>query len=190
MESNGVKNRIQISNATAELLKQSGKEAWITPREDAVVARGLGILSTYWLTPKGKLASSVASDSQGDSHDSEHIRNIKLEKEIDEERLIAWMVELISTHIRKIMAQRKGKLGTNINARSVTKGKALAEAVDIIVLPKFDAKSSSEKENYRDVVLDPEVIDQLHHFVATVAGMYLDNPFHNFGRYPYCFHLI
>lgn len=49
MESTGAKDKIHISQATADLLIQSGKSNWIKPREDIVEAKGKGVLKTYWL---------------------------------------------------------------------------------------------------------------------------------------------
>lgn len=49
MESTSMPGKIQISQATANALKAYGKEAWITPREDRVEAKGKGFLQTYWV---------------------------------------------------------------------------------------------------------------------------------------------
>lgn len=49
MESNGLKNRIHVSEATAHLLRASGKQSWLTQREDMIEAKGKGLLQTYWV---------------------------------------------------------------------------------------------------------------------------------------------
>ncbi|CAB9497506.1 Receptor-type guanylate cyclase gcy [Seminavis robusta] len=49
MESNGVPNRIHVSESTAQFLKQAGKEHWLTPREDKITAKGKGLMQTYWV---------------------------------------------------------------------------------------------------------------------------------------------
>ena len=46
MESTGVTNKIQVSQATADLLIEAGLETWLTPREDRVFAKGKGELQT------------------------------------------------------------------------------------------------------------------------------------------------
>ncbi len=49
MESNGVPNKIQISQETAKFLAEAGREDWLKPRDDLVKAKGKGMLQTYWL---------------------------------------------------------------------------------------------------------------------------------------------
>lgn len=49
MESTGKPGRIQISQETADQLAIKGKRSWLVPREEAVVAKGKGELSTFWL---------------------------------------------------------------------------------------------------------------------------------------------
>ena len=39
MESNGVPGRIQISEATASLLRNAGKESWFCPRDEKIVVK-------------------------------------------------------------------------------------------------------------------------------------------------------
>ena len=53
MESTGVRNRIQCSVSTAELLRQGGKGAWLSEREDKVVAKGKGEMKTYFIAGRG-----------------------------------------------------------------------------------------------------------------------------------------
>lgn len=49
MESTGVPGRIQVSQATADLLVVAGKGEWIKAREGLVNAKGKGEMQTYWL---------------------------------------------------------------------------------------------------------------------------------------------
>lgn len=66
MESNGVKGRIHISQETADELAAKGKGAWVTPREDKVVAKGKGELQTYWVSPR-EATTANQSDLSGSS---------------------------------------------------------------------------------------------------------------------------
>lgn len=58
MESNGEGNMIQVSQATADLLEQAGKKAWLNRREDLIVAKGKGSMQTYWLDPSNRPETS------------------------------------------------------------------------------------------------------------------------------------
>jgi class 3 adenylate cyclase len=42
MESTGLKNQIQLSNDTADLLRAAGKGKWLVAREEKIVAKGKG----------------------------------------------------------------------------------------------------------------------------------------------------
>jgi class 3 adenylate cyclase len=74
MESTGEKNRIQVSDVTADLIKQTGKGHWLLPRENLVEAKGKGYLQTYWLTfKKGRstVGKSHSTTSSADDIDNE-----------------------------------------------------------------------------------------------------------------------
>ena len=67
MESNGRPGSIQVSDATAQLLKVANKAHWLVEREDKIVAKGKGEMKTYWVatgTPSNRLTSvsSVTSE--------------------------------------------------------------------------------------------------------------------------------
>ena len=53
MESTGLKDKIQISQDTADLLVEAGKTHWFTKRDELVKAKGKGELQTYWLVSAG-----------------------------------------------------------------------------------------------------------------------------------------
>lgn len=61
IESTGQKNRVHVSKETAEILKQAGKTAWLTPREDKVIAKGKSEVSLYTY-PSGDELSSLLQD--------------------------------------------------------------------------------------------------------------------------------
>jgi class 3 adenylate cyclase len=53
IESNGMPNRIHVSQECADLLILAGKTKWLTTREGGIAAKGKGILQTYWLSLGG-----------------------------------------------------------------------------------------------------------------------------------------
>ena len=49
VESTGERGKIHLSEETADLIIDAGKQHWITARRDKVNAKGKGSLQTYWL---------------------------------------------------------------------------------------------------------------------------------------------
>jgi hypothetical protein len=118
MESTGSRGRIQISQTTADLISDGGKAHWITPREDAVQAKGKGVMKTYWLnrTVAQKGSSSVAS-SEGETASpavAAGIVSSPVTNSTKQERLVRWMVELLMEHLKKIVSDHRA-----VNFRSI-----------------------------------------------------------------------
>lgn len=65
MESNGKPGSIHVSQSTADCLIASGKGRWLTPREDTIIAKGLGEMNTYWVKV---LAESVGTGTSTSAH--------------------------------------------------------------------------------------------------------------------------
>ena len=119
MEHTGIRDRVQISQETADLLIGAGKANWVTKREDVVYAKGkgmhrcvyqfqyltassLGELQTFWLESSITNSSSYdAGSSAGstDDGDDEHVVDKKpRENQLDAKtmRLIEWNVDVLS----------------------------------------------------------------------------------------------
>jgi Adenylate and Guanylate cyclase catalytic domain len=96
MESTGVKDKIHISEATANLLSTADKGHWIIPREDAVEAKGKGVLRTYWLKPTAHKGRSNASSDVGSSDcgktSTSHSNTNSETNATKNNRLVDWMV--------------------------------------------------------------------------------------------------
>jgi hypothetical protein len=101
-----------------------------------------------------------------------------------QDRLVDWMVELFTDHIRKIVAMRN----PNRKERPAPQyrrqeGKtSLDEVAEVIVLPRFDERSHSGYTNPKEIDISDDVTKQLHHYISIIASHYRDNPFHNFGK--------
>lgn len=84
MESTGVTNKIQVSQETADHLIASGHQQWLTPRVDKVVAKGKGVLQTYFVN----ISSKTISSSTSSQHDSaECLEVLEDQTMFDEEAL-------------------------------------------------------------------------------------------------------
>ena len=67
MESNGVPNKIHVSEATAMELISLNKQAWLTKREDMITAKGKGQMVTYWVEPQRMAGSAITAETLGAS---------------------------------------------------------------------------------------------------------------------------
>ena len=67
MESNGLPQKIHVSQATADLLVAAGKRCWLVKRDELVEAKGKGKMQTWWVNPSPFGAASVAALSCDDS---------------------------------------------------------------------------------------------------------------------------
>lgn len=80
VESNGVPNKIHVSQATADELKVHGYGSWLVPREDIVMAKGKGEMKTYFvdvtqtksLGTKSSITISSGNESMEDDEDVAH----------------------------------------------------------------------------------------------------------------------
>ncbi|KAL7562532.1 hypothetical protein ACA910_008238 [Epithemia clementina (nom. ined.)] len=193
MESTGLRDHIQISQETADLLRAAGKGEWIVPRRDIVVAKGKGELKTYWLEVASHEGASVTS---GEGSDGESIVEMELQAQnqgFNEEeevifsdkamRLIDWNVDLLLRLLQLTVARRMAHppVGQKPNEQAIGRDKkrtVLDEVSEVIVLPDYDDLAYAADP--KSVILDPDVELQLYEYVTSVAGMYRKNPFHNF----------
>jgi len=198
MESTGVQNRIQLSQATADLLILNGKEHWITKRVDKVRAKGKGEMTTYFLLSVKKKSSSTTSASASKIDEvilvrsGNHSKGVKTVEKRN--RVADWVVEMLGKLLKEMKAKRKltGIRRDNkatiqeLENRSIGAGSSgehedrtvIDEVAEYLKLPSF-FKGGPGKENPH-VTLDKEIIDELQHYVYSIASLYKKNPFHNF----------
>lgn len=66
MESTGKPDMIQCSEATANFLKDAGKNSWLAPRNEPVFAKGKGQIQTYWVLQRANaLKTKKKRDANG-----------------------------------------------------------------------------------------------------------------------------
>jgi hypothetical protein len=166
MESTGVRNKIQMSSATAKLLTKAGKDHWIEKRGDYIDVKGKGSQETYFLksstmkeSSSGKTGSTngatveITDSASGDSDERQavgHLFTREVNKNLSSKtaRLIDWNTEVLSRRICAIVKHKESLIDIDVN----------------------------------DLQLDKAVIGLLRHYIQRIACMYRDNPFHNFSH--------
>lgn len=136
MNSTGQRNKIQVSQSTADLLVNAGKGHWLKARETLVEAKGKGSLQNFWLEPQSGMRSSMGSagsdlepqpsehESSPDNHVNASASSVKhlgvsalwgIRSEISDmehhrnrhQRLIEYIVDLLTEHLKQIIARRR-----------------------------------------------------------------------------------
>lgn len=181
IESTGKKGRIQISLATASLLREAGKANWVVPREERVLAKGIGIIQTCWL--------SLKAFSPGDISTSLDISSKESVKHTIDKRdaLVDWHTEGLARFLKVVVAQQRaskkpGDVDSALTAaeRNLTRNRKapIDEITEKIDFPEvFDLDKVQEASE--SIALDQNVMMQLRSFVESIASTYKDVPFHN-----------
>eukprot|EP00980_Cylindrotheca_fusiformis_P001073 scaffold295_cov96-Cylindrotheca_fusiformis.AAC.3 len=202
MESTSARNRIQVSQVTADLLSASGHSAWVAPRNKTILVKGKGQMQTYWLKTKSEeglypsesksgmhnaadtLTESSFATSTREADDTADVSGIEAMSKA--ERLVEWNVEVLSPLLQQIIASRGGTVDTDdqsLSRHEATIGTGetvLEEFVPIIPLKRFDAGDLSKRQKASSIDIGEVAISQLRSYLANVASMYQDNAFHNF----------
>ncbi|KAL3912900.1 MAG: hypothetical protein SGILL_006704 [Bacillariaceae sp.] len=181
MESHGIIGKIQISQATADLLIDAKKEHWLSSRDDRVEVKGKGQMQTYFVEPGG-LATAKGQKA---------IDVLAGQLDTKTERLVSWNVAVLSRLLNQVIQSRQETQKVNGGRKrgnSITKPDVewscpqdkmvLDEVKEIIELPEFSAASSGQQESFD---LEEDVKAQLYEYVSEIALTYhVSNPFHNF----------
>ena len=201
MESTGERNKIQVSQKTAELLIAAGKGEWIKPRDSLVVAKGKGKLQTFWLSPRTR---STGSQSGSHTNSTSFLeQDISSNTGIDEvvpvvskiedrvvaanQNLVNWYVDFLQTLLKKVLATRVDPtlteaLVTTVEGLAIENqsGKTLLEEMEeFVVLPDQPTAMLRDPESFD---LSPIVLGQLRDYVSTIAQLYRNKPFHCFAH--------
>ncbi|CAJ1948357.1 unnamed protein product [Cylindrotheca closterium] len=205
MESTGKKGRIQVSQETADLLRNSGKSHWLRPREELVNAKGKGELKTFWLDPTRKRGQKNAHNKAYSSNNNSVVpkmvqpvvppksANVKASESKEQEpqafdeksaRLIDWNVDVLLHHLARVIScrSRSTSNGSLVNhaAEVPTLPAVIDDVSEIIPLPPFDPENSRFRRVRPEVSTLQQTRADLHGFVSAIALMYRDVPFHNF----------
>jgi class 3 adenylate cyclase len=189
MESNGERNKIHVSQTTADLLVAAGKQHWVTKREELIEAKGKGKMQTFWVEPKAISPAFISHDDV--SRVSVQSEDAVSLDDLDDKtkRLVDWNVDILSSLLRQITARREAshssRKGYKVYEMATPKlnmleGTVLDEVTEIIELPAFDPQVARRQKDSKTIQLDTVVLEQLESFVTAVANMYRQNSVHNF----------
>lgn len=111
-------------------------------------------------------------------------------------RLVDWNVEILSGFLQKIVLSRgpcngrpRVSRGSSMASLLVSEdegkilgrtGIVLHDLVDVIEMPRFDARQARRLADGELAELDPAVKGQLREYVMRIASMHRDLPFHDF----------
>jgi hypothetical protein len=108
-----MRGRIQVSQTTADLIRSAGKDYWVQPRKDTVVAKGLGALKTFWLEQETKeqAVNSISSSNSSQTGSQVYTPPSK-QAEVSERmdlatkhgRHVDWMTVVLSVYVKKIVS--------------------------------------------------------------------------------------
>lgn len=204
MESNGEKNRIHISKETADLLKSVGKAHWFTPREDKIVAKGKGEMTTFWLNvTKGDHQSTSSGSSstplpclgiQSELTGSSFAQDLRFQSKSSSktQRLVDWNVDVLLTLLKQVEKARRAAMIVPDSIEKLAEmeqriregrpdSTVIDEVVEIVALPQFQSGVLRQDP----IEISPEALIQLRKYVSTIASMYNKNNFHNFEHARY-----
>jgi hypothetical protein len=199
MECNGIQGHIQISQDTATLLIDAGKEHWLKERENKIVVKGKGELQTYFLQIDSGLQSSNSSTASALSSGNGSTEDVAVPDiaEVLERRnrVAEWTVEVMTKQLKTIVILRTTQdvqpdskevmkeLERNSLSQKLDNKTVIAEVAECIKLPDYNAKKKHvSKSHVSDISLDLAVGEELRSYVQTIASLYVDNPFHNFDH--------
>eukprot|EP00980_Cylindrotheca_fusiformis_P018093 scaffold5810_cov109-Cylindrotheca_fusiformis.AAC.3 len=210
IETTGERNRVHLSEDTAKLLINAGKESWVKKRDGLVSAKGKGEMVTYWLTltnrrGKKKRAksviinpdeSSVSPTPAAPSSERSLASTISRRRTTlgpvstitdRKQRLIDWNVDVLSTFLKKIQAMREEE---SLNGKTKLPLEDLSNMDDhhqnttvldeVQEIITLPQEEQVYKRDPASLELDPKVLAELKAFVGLIASMYQDNSFHNF----------
>jgi Adenylate and Guanylate cyclase catalytic domain len=196
MESTSSPDQVHLSQEVVDLLLDFGKSHWVTIREDKVLAKGKGVLNTYWLqttvsdlvesSNAGETATDTASTaSSGIGEYMQGNRGAPIGTDDNIQGLVEWNVNIIKAALVKVVANRrvqKTKATSQqhmleLEQEFLAAGTSLNEVKEIVSLPKYAQVSTHQ---LKEVDLDDTIIEQLRDFIHNLAFLYNKNPFHNF----------
>lgn len=191
MQTTGEVNKIQISSTTARFLEEAGKASWIKPRDVPVRLKGKGVVQTFWadpLMPDDESYSEIRDFFIGDETipwGETRLSCLVAGKSSDAskiKRLAEWNTDLLMRLLKKVVADRskRRRRRSSILASGSNHGTPFDQVVEVLPLEVFSEKAAQIETELQSVEINGNVRSQLFDYVAEIASLYHDNPFHDF----------
>lgn len=200
IETTGQRDKIHLSQETAELVNQAGKTNWMIRRNDTIVAKGKGEMQTYWLLSEIEMESGTNPENAKETAALPGVNAMqpRLAKTamnvLDPEsslppkikRLVDWNVDVLKRLLKQVVIKREEIRRETFDITHPTMMKTemnigcdtyvLDEVVEIIRLPGY----MKYTRDVSKVEIPKEAEDQLRLYVSSIAAMHRGNHFHNF----------
>lgn len=202
IESTGERNRIHMSQRTAEEVTRCGKGHWIEERKDAVEAKGLGKIRTFWLKAAGvdedqegtTVSGGTSPESDEGCKSSTRVLSVqKSNSDGQSTRVIDYIVDMLASFLAKIQTKRTQSRALSSNGSDLIRVQekvighesiGLEQFVNVIRFPKQAGAGAQIRENADSNItpLSAEIMQQLKSVVTRISSLYRDNPFHSFDH--------
>jgi 3'5'-cyclic nucleotide phosphodiesterase/Adenylate and Guanylate cyclase catalytic domain len=212
MESTGERDKIQISEETANLLIKAGKKKWIIPRDEKIAVNGKGDMQTYWLSISSTNRATGSSQKLNEpGHRNNHLGESIVLTQEKTVRLVQWVTDILLQQLRQ-MTLRRASEKQALSAVPWTIGDVLSddwtgipevglipmdEMKEVVCLPKLVAnarytlssveidaadRTDLSRSALPEMELDACIEQELREFVSEIASLYGNNHFHNFDH--------
>lgn len=190
MEATSKKGRIQCSRESAEKLMEQSHDIDVVRRGTRMI-KGKGPMETFWVRgvhdDTSESSASPAEELLMELDEDIPVNKAILKAEDEITRLTNWNVDIFKKYLLRLIKYRQ-TAATDVLRSSegysppLDHGEKtlLDEVTEVIQLPNFNARAIQNMKSETSVELPEGVEEQLRVFVATIAHMYKDNPFHSF----------
>jgi 3'5'-cyclic nucleotide phosphodiesterase len=145
-------------------------------------------MKTFWCNPKSGTGSAVSSQTVTETEELQETSS-SVSPDVNSNRLVVWSVDLFAGMLKEIVAHRaatSSKQGAKDDATeeatSTSVGKPLDEVADVLDLPNPSDTKSKHAPREMEAKIGDAAMKQLYHLICAIAGLYRDNPFHNFDH--------
>ena len=191
IETSGAAGKIHISQETADLIRKAGKSSWVKKRDGTIIAKGKGVLNTFWLAYQApRKEETAAKPRESEKHSTKQaplptsVFGVRAEDFIAPEerrrRLIEYNKDVLLRLLKRVVAARRAKYPNQVPPNeelALLEGVQypVQEVAEVIEIPNEVVGAEAAADDVSEAVAE-----QLELYISDIAAMYRNNPFHNF----------